>query len=1177
MKRKAFLLKPRNSKMKNMNSRTSPINKRKKTRSHSYRFIRVPGYLIEAKFNYSPHHPHSIWWMSYILAILQGASIYDLIKDPPWPCPNNGIIVRQLIYELLDNDLIEINWKTGKVKVKNDLRKEHKERSVAGIIGTLLKHETIKGEWWVEALSGRILSRETAFSYDIDFSREIPRNCLIIKTLISEDQIEDHVNLNVSQIIPFLQFGGRQNLGIIKRNIKNNLFLGEPIRVKTKKEIQFELYGDSSPDSLRLIPNRLRELEPVLQEFVPEIFGKKKRHRHSKKQIYRSNIEKFALKLKEFPIQFDFQITQPRIYYLCQYLLEKLEPKEEWIKWFVEGHYIEPIVGNADLHFECLTEMLTGNWQVLPDLMESTRTKPPEINITLTSFLNLNNLQENGGLLKVLADLNEINPNSIFLLIYGHANDDAFEQQILDIQKYKNKILSFLPDFKDKLFIVTAKQRSHEKIIVCSNGAWLLGSWNVGSSRPSSKLFEASVRGYSYSLSRKLLERIEDLIEEPIAKELIRKCKNILIMKQMEENRNVKNMKKTADFLYENLKKSIQDFTQFSDLLKISSDPDRISETYQLGLNLIRICLLPFLKRARIRLSDERNSRDLLINQTRKSSSDIFLASDRISRDALDSAFIQDFLYHSPEDKKTLRILWGREWEEERIEDKIVLMQLKEARITIEALKKHLNEQLLTNTHPMENHSKFALFDGSRGLITSENILSYGGEKDKYESRELGIFIESIPLIRYIQGRALFHRLPYFHPTLQNSSTAFRPYEWITEGSNQFYAFFQIQEDIPYNFRELKYINSAILYEIDPSSHYENDDFDEFDEMLLQQKKSCLSERQELISGPFIDHIWQEGICYYLLTPNLKRYWIPYDLQIQKEQIEELKAAFYKRFEILQVEKAIKKDDFTAPDKNAQIQEEKEIVEEIMKDMVLIRKGRFYMGDDRVPDERPRHEVIISRDFYLGKYPVTQKIWKKVMRSLPPLKPNEINDNFPIIHVSYNDAQEFLKKLNSFPGSGNFDLPTEAQWEYACRAGSNGDYCFGSDPGFGRDPGKLEEYAWTKRNSNRSLHEIGLLKTNKWGLHDMHGLVYEHLKDDKRVYGKKSVVDPIGPTNTNKVGTRGGCWSRFPIDGRRDLRREHFRCSCRTDHPKDEKSYRTSFRLVRNKNDYRKKAKFKGI
>ncbi len=198
-------------------------------------------------------------------------------------------------------------------------------------------------------------------------------------------------------------------------------------------------------------------------------------------------------------------------------------------------------------------------------------------------------------------------------------------------------------------------------------------------------------------------------------------------------------------------------------------------------------------------------------------------------------------------------------------------------------------------------------------------------------------------------------------------------------------------------------------------------------------------------------------------------------------------------------------------------------------EMVLIPAGEFLMGSpdsdkDAGWSEKPQHRVRITKPFYLGKYPVTQEQWEAVMGS----NPSDFNSAFKgpknaVETVSWDDCQQFLGKLNvkSAAGAGKFQLSTEAQWEYACRAGSKTKYCFGDDAS------KLGEYAWDGANSNGTTHPVGEKKPNAWGLYDICGNVWEWCQDrfDGEYYEKSPADDPRGPATGSSRVLRGGSWS----------------------------------------------------
>jgi formylglycine-generating enzyme required for sulfatase activity len=214
--------------------------------------------------------------------------------------------------------------------------------------------------------------------------------------------------------------------------------------------------------------------------------------------------------------------------------------------------------------------------------------------------------------------------------------------------------------------------------------------------------------------------------------------------------------------------------------------------------------------------------------------------------------------------------------------------------------------------------------------------------------------------------------------------------------------------------------------------------------------------------------------------------------------------------------------------------------------MILVPAGEFMMGspnsdDNAERDEKPQHPVRITRPFYLGKYPVTQEQWQAVMGN----NPSRFNGpKSPVQNVSWDDCQQFLKKLNAKIGAqgGKLVLPTEAQWEYACRAGSTTRYCFGD-----HDSG-LDEYAWYAANSGKTTRPVGLKKPNVWGLYDMHGDVEEWCADryDGSYYGKSPTDDPTGPATGSDRVDRGGS-SESPADRCRSAARGARRPGDRSD------------------------------
>lgn len=160
-------------------------------------------------------------------------------------------------------------------------------------------------------------------------------------------------------------------------------------------------------------------------------------------------------------------------------------------------------------------------------------------------------------------------------------------------------------------------------------------------------------------------------------------------------------------------------------------------------------------------------------------------------------------------------------------------------------------------------------------------------------------------------------------------------------------------------------------------------------------------------------------------------------------------------------------------------------------EFVLIPAGEFMMGSDVwIPTSvycGPQHYVTIKKQFYIGKYEVTQKQWYEVMNSS---QSSHTGDEFPVESVSWDDVQIFINNLNEKEGTDKYRLPSEAEWEYACRAGTTTNYSFGNDKS------DLDEYAWSETNSGGTTHPVGQKKPNVWGVYDMHGNVAEWVQDE---------------------------------------------------------------------------------
>jgi formylglycine-generating enzyme required for sulfatase activity len=190
----------------------------------------------------------------------------------------------------------------------------------------------------------------------------------------------------------------------------------------------------------------------------------------------------------------------------------------------------------------------------------------------------------------------------------------------------------------------------------------------------------------------------------------------------------------------------------------------------------------------------------------------------------------------------------------------------------------------------------------------------------------------------------------------------------------------------------------------------------------------------------------------------------------------------------------------------------------IILELVKIPAGEFMMGSNNGRNnEKPVHKVKL-KEFYMGKYPVTEAQYQAIMRKNP--LPSKADDK-PVVCVNWDMAQEFCQKLSEKTGK-KYKLPSEAQWEYACRAGSTGKWCFGDDEN------QLKDYAWygSWNIFAGGGHQVGQKKPNKWGLYDMHGNVWEWCEDDCADNYQNTPIDGTSYTNKsmNYKCLRGGSW-----------------------------------------------------
>ena len=207
-------------------------------------------------------------------------------------------------------------------------------------------------------------------------------------------------------------------------------------------------------------------------------------------------------------------------------------------------------------------------------------------------------------------------------------------------------------------------------------------------------------------------------------------------------------------------------------------------------------------------------------------------------------------------------------------------------------------------------------------------------------------------------------------------------------------------------------------------------------------------------------------------------------------------------------------------------------------EMVLIPAGKFLMGGKKIPvdpfsnikvaqpleDEFPQHEVTLTKPFYMGKYEVTQEQWFEIMGENPS---TEKGRKLPVTNVSWNECHFFIRKLNE-KTNGVYRLPTEAEWEFACRAGTSTAYSFG-------DKMTPKDANYADSGIGKPV-EVGSYKPNAFGLYDMHGNVLEWCEDWYGDYPGGAVTDPKGPATGKLRVLRGGSFNYYGSSARSSYR-----------------------------------------
>ena len=215
-----------------------------------------------------------------------------------------------------------------------------------------------------------------------------------------------------------------------------------------------------------------------------------------------------------------------------------------------------------------------------------------------------------------------------------------------------------------------------------------------------------------------------------------------------------------------------------------------------------------------------------------------------------------------------------------------------------------------------------------------------------------------------------------------------------------------------------------------------------------------------------------------------------------------------------------------------------ELAPGVAMEFIYIPPGAFARGaapgeeGPLADSEEPQHHVELSRGFYLAKYELTQAQWRAVVGTQPWRRRQYVKEGaqYPATYISWIEAEHFIQRLNKKAGKTLYRFPTEAEWEYACRAATTTRWFSGDDEQ------TLADYAWISGNAwavgEKYPHAVGQKAPNAWGLYDMHGNVWEWVADWEGPYGADKQIDPQGPAAGERRVGRGGSFGTLGLGGR---------------------------------------------
>ena len=253
--------------------------------------VRIPGFRVRGTLLIPRAHPHALWLLAYAEDLLAGRSIDQLLLSPPWPVPDDPVIGRLLVQELADQGWVTPDWHSGGLRFDPGVEADYRAGGRDQLARKLFDAKEVEGEWWMDSITGTLLSSAMASAFDWDRSTKADH---VLESDADPDEVLEGAEPEIRELI------GKLNDPSVGWSDRDRAYLGSPLVVDEKLDLLFTMWG---PPERRLLPDELSDLEPRLKEATPELFGRAKAGASRVLRLPRRPVEAVARAVEALPIE----------------------------------------------------------------------------------------------------------------------------------------------------------------------------------------------------------------------------------------------------------------------------------------------------------------------------------------------------------------------------------------------------------------------------------------------------------------------------------------------------------------------------------------------------------------------------------------------------------------------------------------------------------------------------------------------------------------------------------------------------------------------------------------------------------------------------------------------------------------------------------------------------------